>query len=261
MWEFSIGMDNDKIEMAKYIYKNLKERVEEISGIITSYEQTGKIIIVIACENCEKNRLCYHISDVITFAICTFIKQDFLDKNLKLPKKSDLEIFTFKKALVSFDRETDRFLINRQLILDNSLYIEPFFYFKLQSVKEKWEELLKIANDNSTYLLSNDAFLELLRFLIDNIEISYDEVNVVFKEKQIFLLGNNFEILADLKNETPDKCKLVSKLLELSPRKINWYSKTRQDFLEKIFEKRIFLMQDSSLKIMLDKTIKCFNNS
>ncbi|MDD3397279.1 MAG: sporulation protein YtxC [Clostridia bacterium] len=256
MWEFSVGMDSDKVEMAKYIYNNLKERVEEVSGIITSYEQTGKILIVIACENCEKNRLCYHISDVLTYSICTFVKEEFLDKNLKLPIKPELELYTFKKALVSFDRETDRFLINRQLILEDSLYIEPFFYFKLQSVKEKWQELLKIANDNSTYLLSNDAFLELLKFLIDNIEISFDEVNVVFKDEQIIILGNDFEALPNSNSESLDECGLVSKLLELSPRKINWYSKTRHDFLEKIFEKRILLMQDSSFKNMLDKTLK-----
>lgn len=256
MWEFSIGMDSDKVEMAKYIYNNLKERVEEVSGIITSYEQTGKIIIVIACENYEKNRLCYHISDVLTYAICTFIKEEFLEKNLKLPKKTELELFTFKKALVSFDRETDRFLINRQILLEESLYIEPFFYFKLQSVKEKWEELLKIANDNSTYLLSNDAFLELLKFLIDNIEISYDEINVIFKDDQIFLLGNDFESLPNLNSEIIDECTLVSKLLELSPRKINWYSKKRHEFLEKIFEKRLLLMQDSSYKNILEKTLK-----
>jgi hypothetical protein len=256
MWEFSVGMDSDKVDMAKYIYNNLKDRVEEVAGIITSYEQTGKINIIIACGDCEKDRLCYHISDTLTYAICTFIKDDFLSKNLKLPKKSELEMFTFKKALVSFDRETDRFLINRQLVLEESLYIEPFFYFKLQSLKEKWQELLKIANDNSTYLLSNDAFLELLRFLIDNIEISFDEVNVIFQDDRILLLNNDFKAIQYIDSVLKNECELVAKLLELSPRKINWYTKTRRGFLEKIFKKRINLVQeDTNLKTLLDKSL------
>ncbi|MDD4685986.1 MAG: hypothetical protein PHI76_01705 [Clostridia bacterium] len=256
MWEFSVGMDSDKVDMAKYIYNNLKERVEEVAGIITSYEQADKINIIIACENCEKDRLCYHISDTLTYAICTFIKDDFLSKNLKLPKKSKLKMFTFKKALVSFDRETDRFLINRQLVLEESLYIEPFFYFKLQSLKEKWQELLKIANDNSTYLLSNDAFLELLSFLIDNIEISFDEVNVIFQDDRILLLNNDFKAIQHVDSVLKNECELVSKLLDLSPRKINWYAKTRRSFLEKVFEKRITLMQeDTDLRALIDKSL------
>ncbi|MDD2227212.1 MAG: sporulation protein YtxC [Clostridia bacterium] len=252
MWEFSMGMENDKVDMAKYIFSNLKTKVEEVAGVITSYEQTGKINIVIACEDVEKTRLCYHISDILTNAICTFIKEDFLGKNLKFPRKTILELHTFKKALVSFDRETDRFLINRQLILDDSLYIESFFYFKLQTVREKWQELLKIANDNSTYLLSDDAFLELLRFLIDNIEVSFDEINVVFQGDKISLLNSDFEFLPNINYEIENECVLVSKLLELSPRKINWYSKKRHEFLEKIFEKRIVIKQE---KLNL-KTIK-----
>lgn len=114
----------------------------------------------------------------------------------------------------------------------------------MQSLKEKWQELLKIANDNSTYLLSNDAFLELLRFLIDNIEISFDEVNVIFQDDRILLLNNDFKAIQYIDSVLKNECELVAKLLELSPRKINWYTKTRRGFLEKIFKKRINLVQE-----------------
>lgn len=30
MWEFSVGMDSDKVDMAKYIYNNLKDRVKKL---------------------------------------------------------------------------------------------------------------------------------------------------------------------------------------------------------------------------------------
>jgi len=203
MWEFSVSMDSEKVNVAKYIYDTLKTTVEDAKGVITSYEQMGKINIVFACEEFEKTRLTYHISDTIAYVICTFLKEEFLIKNLKFPQKEKLEVYTFRKALVSFDRETDRFLVNKYINLEDTLFLESFFHFKLQSLKEKWNELVKIANDNSTYLLSDDSFLELLKFLIDNIEIASDEINVILQKEKIIVLDSEYNnVFKDTEQES-----------------------------------------------------------
>ena len=113
----------------------------------------------------------------VVFSICTFFKEEYLTKKLKTPNKSSIENYTFKKALVNFDRETDRFIIGKQLILEQNLNLDSFFHFKIKNLKEKWDELVNIANDNSTYFLAEDSFLELLKFLIDNIE--YESFNLI----------------------------------------------------------------------------------
>jgi len=244
MWEYSITMDSDKARIAKYIYTRLKPDVESVKGVITSYEEMGKINIVLACKKLEKNRLSYHISELISYVVSTFLKEEFLDKNLKFPQKDKLELFTFKKALVSFDRETDRFLINKYLVLEENLILESFFHFKLQPLKEKWQELVKIANDNSTYMLSDDSFLELLKFLIDNIEIASDELNVVFQQEKIMIFDSDFKQIGDAKAEI-DEFALVNKILELSPRKINWVSDKKIPFIEKVFSKRLLYVSEN----------------
>lgn len=254
MWEFSLSMDSEKSCVAKYIYNSLEKYIKSIGGVITSYEQNGKISIIFACNILDKNKLIYEITNAISYCICTFVKEDFLDKNLKIANKNELEKYTFKKSLVNFDRETDRFIINKYMVINNSLYLESFFHFKLQSLKEKWTELVKIANDNSTYFLSDDSFLELLKFLIDNIEFSCDEINVIFQEDKIYLLDKEYQKLC---SEDIDQFKLVDKILDLSPRKINWYSNGNKGFLEKVFEKRIlFINEDANLKNIVDKCSK-----
>ncbi|MDD4815879.1 MAG: hypothetical protein PHQ62_01900 [Clostridia bacterium] len=244
MWEFSITMDSEKSKIAKYIYAKLKPSVEEIKGVITSFEEMGKINIVLACKKLEKTRLCYHVSEVICYVVSTVLKEEFLDKNLKFPQKDKLELYTFKKALVSFDRETDRFLINKYLVLEENLILESFFHFKLQPLKEKWQELVKIANDNSTYLLSDDSFLELLKFLIDNIEFASDELNVVFQQEKFFVFDSNFKQIGD-ENSVFDEFALVNKILELSPRKINWACDKKIPFIEKVFSKRLLFISEN----------------
>lgn len=244
MWEFSIQMDSAKRDMAEFIYSSLKIFIDDFEGVITSFEQGGKISIVIACPKIEKSRLQYHVSDCISKAICIYLKSYFLEQKLKIPQKSDIEIYTFKKALVSFDRETDRFLINKYIVLDKNLVIESFFHFKLQPLKEKWEELVRIANDNSTYLLSDDSFVELLKFLVDNIEFSIDEIGVCFSQNKIDIVDFKGNKIVENVNEFS----LVDNFLLMSPRKINWDLSKKLPFIEKVFEKRIVYVREDKFK-------------
>lgn len=255
MWEFSLSVSADKCQVAKYIYNSVKSLSSDLNPIITSYEHNGMVSVIFACDNFFKAKLKFFIMNSVVFSICTFFKEEYLTKKLKTPNKSSIENYTFKKALVNFDRETDRFIIGKQLILEQNLNLDSFFHFKLKNLKEKWDELVNIANDNSTYFLAEDSFLELLKFLIDNIEYETAEVNVVCNNGQLFLFDSNFEIIDD---KLSFNCyDLVDNLLKLSPRKINWYTEKSLGFLEKVFEKRsTFLKKDENLKNIVDKYLK-----
>lgn len=237
MWEFSINLGSENAELAKYIYRSLSVVVEELKGVITSYETAGKISILVACSTLERPRLEYHVNLTLSNAICTFFKQKFLEKRLNLPQKEGLELFAFKKALIFFDRETDRFLTTKFLVLEKSIELESFFHFRLKSLQEKWAELATIANENASYLLGEDSFVELLKFLIDNIDFETDEIFVRIDDVKISLLDRD----GNLQN-TPQNFSrkdLVDFLLTNSPRKIYWKATSPDDFLERIFSKRI----------------------
>ena len=258
MWEFSIIASSQNVEMSRFIYQQLKPRVQDVKGVMTCYEKLDTIKILLACPKHESVRIKYFVADVLSEAISTFTKEEFLQKSLKFPQKTPLEIETFRSALVCFDRETDRYLINKcQDLSGESVVIESFFHFKLQALKEKWNELIKIANDNTTYLLNGDSFIELLRFLIENIEIGCDEVNVVCQDGKYHVLSQDFEKISQIEDECCDEINLVRKLLKLSPRKINWYSQEHHEFLERVFSKRIyFIRSEEKFKNILDKRMK-----
>ena len=198
MWEFSINLGTENSAVAKYIFNSLAGVVEDLGGVITSYEQMGKISIILACPFDDRSRLEYHIGNVVAQVISVFFKERFLERRLRLPKKSDIELFTFKKALISFDRETDRFLINKFLSFGQNLELESFFHFRLRALQEKWTELVGIANENSTYLLGEDSFVELLKFLVDNIEVAGDEMVVEIKHGHIDILGYTFTLVVQV---------------------------------------------------------------
>lgn len=237
MWEMAIVVGSENVHISKFIFKALKTKVEEVGGVLTSFEQAGKISILVACQQLEKARLQYHVSAIIASVICTVFKEKFLQERLELPPKNALEIFTFKKALVSFDKETDKFLVGKFLVLEKTLELESFFHFRLRALKEKWLELVSIANENANYLLGEDSFVELLKFLVDNIEVMSDRVFVRLQNgtASVFDAAQNMhELLCDASKE-----ELVEFLFAQSPRQIEWSADVPEFFLEKVFSRRI----------------------
>ena len=237
MWEYSICVNNSNKDLASFIYLSLKSYIEGLGGVATLYNG-GFTSIVIGIDELKKHKAQVYISKVVTKTICSFFKMQFLNENLSLSVKDEMGMLAFKKALINFDKETDFYIVSRNLTFDENLYIESFYNFRLKKLREKWRELIRLANDNKDYLISSESFYDLLKFLVDNIDISQDEIDIVEDDDgyRIFSGGEEDNI------ECLTKEGLVSSVIDISPQKINLYCKgenSATDVLKKIYEKRV----------------------
>ena len=103
-----------------------------------------------------------------------------------------------------------------------------------------------------TGTISSDAFFDLIKFLIDNLDICNDEIIVVEDEQGYYIYeeGKKSKILSS--------AALIGNLIDLSPQKINLYYKNENHatfVLKNIFDRRINLMsQDTKMQKFDAKT-------
>lgn len=246
MWELCISVSSKNIDIAKFVYQTLKLQTQEYGAVVTCYEQFDNFYILVGCEVLEQSRVCLEIERTVIKVICNFYKEKYLSENLKLSFHDEIGVAAFKKALINFDKETDFYLISKNLVLDKNLHLDSFYSFKLKSLREKWNELITLANENSDYLVSNEAFFDLLKFLIDNLEICEEEISVFQNENGYSIKTKNVEQFSNLSNEG-----LVSSIIELCPKKINLFCRSDDNttgFLSKIFEERINVCYNKNLE-------------
>ncbi len=242
MWEFCLS--TYKLEVARSVFQAMKEELGDYQTVLTCYEKYGIFNIMFACPLEEKNRLSTLLEQNIIKVICSFYKENFLKDNLCLPSHEKISLMAFKKALMNFDRETDLYIISKNLELKSTLNLDSFYEFKLKALRDKWGELVLLANENSEYLIGDEAFYDLLKFLVDNLEIRENEISVFEKE-------NGYSIMADECFESLNNEALVSTLIELSPKKINFYCDKEDatvNFLTKIFSERIKVNYNKSME-------------
>ena len=229
MWELAISVSARNLDVAKFIYQSLKAKTADLGSVVTCYEEFENFFILFGCPVENPAQASSEI------------------ENLRLPTHENISLTAFKKALINFDKETDFYIISKNLELKKNLYLDAFYSFKLKALRDKWAELIALANENSDYLVSNEAFFDLLKFLIDNLEICEDEINVFEDENGYFIKAEN----DDCPHENLSKEGLVSSLIELCPKKINLFCRSDDNtagFLSKIFEERINVCYNKNLE-------------
>lgn len=247
MWEFSLNLKSENFNLAKKIFLSLNNFISKIDGVVTSHEEQEYISILIAIKEKDIVKVQTYISDCVVESICSDFKMKYLDKYLILPEYDKIGMIAFKKALLNFDKETDKFIVRKNLNLEKDVFLESFYYFKLKSLQEKWAELVSLSNENRDYLLSSESFVDLLKFLVDNLDIEEDEISVVKEDGgyRIYIENNNL-----FSNKLISEESIVSSVIDLCPQKINLYfneSSKATNLLEKIFKERITI-NNSSLK-------------
>lgn len=254
MWEFCINLSDKNIALSKKIYLALKDFCKEFNGIATTYERCGSISILVSAESCDEARYKHFISNLIGDVICEDYKLKYLQENLSLPNLDPVSKNAFMQALLSFDKESDKYIVQKFLVLDGSLDIEAFYYFRLSMLRVKWKELVQIANDNKAYLSSNETLVELLKFLVNNLELKNDTINLMQDDGKVCFYDINFKLIKqnDLSEDDIDST-IISSLIALAPKYVNIYSKDSFNsnlinLLKQIFDKRINILSSDELK-------------
>lgn len=253
MFEFSIALSEQNAIPAKRLFKEIKNNASSFGAIVTSYAENEKIFIVVACEEIERPRISFFICDAIADIITTDFKLEYINRNLHLPIHNQLNLDALKKALVVFDRETDRYIVTHNLKLNENFFIESFYNFRLRQLRAKWQELIKLANENAGYLLCNDTFIDLLKFLIENIEISTGCVNVVKENDNYKICDENFnEIEQEYEINQNNEAFLITSIINLSPKRINIYCDDSENssaltLISQVFANRVFILPKCNL--------------
>ncbi len=182
MWELNISVDNNKSDSLTGIEGRIRPFVRPGKGIMILDRERGRTYLSIACEEDLCERLQRELREAVSDAITVDFKEKFLLRHSRLPKANKINYNAFLKALVAFDREWDRELVLKNLVYKDELLLDGFYNFRLKELREKWQEVCDLANQNSGYLEYHETFLELLRFLVQTIDTKEKHITIV-KEK------------------------------------------------------------------------------
>ncbi len=246
MWEYSISFKREDFKIAKNICDKIKTKTKGLGGVVTLVVESFMVFIVIAIPQNKKEEIKDYILDIIINIYTTKYKLEYLLGNFNFEVTNDINMKAFIKALMVFDLDTDKKIIRQKLLNIDSIVVDSFFHFRLGVLKARWNDLINLANDNIMYLMSKDTFIELIKFLVSNLEFKCDFVSVKQSGKDFKIYDKDGKSLKDeLEDcENLNDVFLITTLISLNPRRIrldttNNLKDNTMSLLYEIFNNRV----------------------
>ena len=197
MFEVSFNVDLKERVYIDFLYDGLKEKIKMANGIVFCGMNGNRIFVSIACEDCFAVEIKSEIYELLAEIYAFGFKHFYLKKNLYI-YKDDLLLKTLVNTMTIFDSENDKKLVKKCLFNQDVGAIDGFFYFRMKKVKEKWDEIIDLTNENAIVLHDKETSCEFLSFLIDAMHRK-DKTVILFKEKGAFKIKDEKGRLIDLK--------------------------------------------------------------
>lgn len=229
MYEFTIT-SNEANNITDYLYKQIYNQISTVGGIVIKQQVAGRFSISLAAEDKYKQYVKGVLTDTIADAIIYMHKYDFLKNNIYLNINND-GLKAFVQALVVFDRQTDKDLITKHLSLENELYIDSFYKFKLYELKDRWREIANIVNDSIPIMLKNKSVSEITRYFVNSTEEG-PEVHLYIEDGKIKLRRLDQNLSLEYRVDSDYENSLVCEIISLSPNKIIIHGTA--EFIEKL---------------------------
>ncbi len=221
MWECSIILNGKNDDSSTYLKKKLS-RYKSLGIIFAEHYEDGITSLNIACQDKYSDRISKQVADGIAELIILTYKEKFYQERAALTGLNDVCKKALIKALFLFDIEDDKETILYYLKLKKTIYLQSFFDFQLTELKDKWEGIISLTQDNFYYFLNSNVFIEILKFLLSAIPHKYDEISVGFTGTEFVLFDEKYKpICFDFPEPMSNEIGLVSNLIFLSPKRVN----------------------------------------
>lgn len=246
MYELSLACRRANQSSIQYIYDILNKYITQNTNvIITRHDDNVFCYILFACNEKKKDEYDAIIKQAIISYIINVYKCDYLKKNIKISLTDDFSYDAYIKVLSLFDKSTDENILDKLIVLNQSLFIDSFIEFRMTPLIAHWNELCDLAKDNSMFFLSSSSFIEIIRFLVNSMDTTCKKIKILCKDG-VYSIYSVIEQSDEVKKVGDSFCKLdlISQVLTISPMNIdvyvnNDYNDEALGFLSDVYTSRL----------------------
>ncbi|MBQ8430802.1 MAG: hypothetical protein IJX26_02515 [Clostridia bacterium] len=249
MWEVVLSSSSKNKRIIQYIYKMMKNYVQDKSCILTTHITDKEANILFACAKGKKDYYKEMIKLCVIDYIINVYKYEYLIKNIQNFLQDEVVFKSFIKLLSLYDKQTDELALKKAIDIERSFYIDSFLTFRIAPLIEHWKELCGLAKENFEYFFSTEAYVDIMRFLVATMEENCEKIKIVLNDNKYTLYNiNNMSDNAEKIEECSTPFSLISAVLKICPKAIDIYIDKKCDDQAVSFLKNVYIDRVNIIK-------------
>lgn len=245
MFELMVSISDDKSAFIDELHQKLGSEIKRDGGIIVKQNYDGRASLALAVQRQKREYYKSKILDEIIFVIIDEYKFNFYKNSLQFFSEN-VVCQSFLKAISIFDAEIDREVIKKMIEFKAEILVDSFYYFKLQSLRNRWQKTASIINQNQI-LTSQNSMIGVLKYLTMTSENFMMTTDVVIGKQQIKIKSYSNQKI--YRRNFEGHSNFLTEIVRLNPVKINLkvvkgFEKDQMiDLLGEIFPDKIYFIK------------------
>ncbi|MDR1138789.1 MAG: hypothetical protein LBK70_02820 [Clostridiales bacterium] len=169
----------------------LLTELQQLGGVYACVSRQDRLYFSFACSVAKRPQLESLVKEYLCELYLTKVKKQYMKQNIKI----HLDIFDILLSiLVGFDRDSERELLDKLIVVHENIAIDGYFNFRLTELKSRWMDICTLAKENAFFLTDRETMFELLRFLMSTIKPKIDKIVVKQQEDGfgVYTLDDSF---------------------------------------------------------------------
>lgn len=255
MYETTIYVEARNKHFLNYIKDTVGNKVKDINGVLATLDKEKMSYLSIACDEMYMKPLKDDLLCLVGNVFSLGYKNQYFREKLHIDSDSDLLTDSLINTMCIFDSNLDKKAVTKSLTKCgfDVLGLDGYYNFRLNELKEKWNEIIDLSNANDIILTQERTMREFLKFLIDAIPIQSKMMTVILCEDGNFELMDDNKRMAKLPKVVPMKSideEIIYHLICFKPMKVlfigkNTLSEQGEELIDYLFNvKYDFIKKD-----------------
>lgn len=243
MYEATVSVAKENAHLLDYVKKQMEPALSEVDGLVAETEDKFRNLFSLACADTYRFQIRRKLTDVVSQALSLGYKNVYVRQLLNVDGRN-----FYQNVLVNticlFDNDFDKQAISRLVDAEHTVCIDGYYNFRLEAVKRKWQEIVKLVSDNFYVLTDNRLITEFLQYLLESAPSKVKNLSVSIESDGFVLYGAADRVVEPTQSIAPyfsPEEEAMLNVLWLKPQKVKIYhflplSKPFCAMLEELFD-------------------------
>lgn len=248
MYELTVSVDNNQPHFINYLESNLRPVLAKIDGVIATDSGKQNQYLTVACSDTFRVHLSNTVSALVADVLAVGYKRMYLCDNLHIVNKN-FYTSTLVNTMSIFDNSSDKEFLRKIVdVRGGECCLSGYYNFRMGKLKERWADLVRLANGNADVMSDVELIKEFLAYLRDTLAVSVDTLSVVIGDNDFQLFDTKGSLIRPLALFAPEcsqeECAIVN-ILCLRPKRVKLYCDT--DSVDKNFVQLVSYLFDTKV--------------
>lgn len=218
MWQYTIKCGLNNADYIQYINNKMANTLLKIGGNIALAKTQTEWVLSMVVPKQNEAQIAKLLKIYLCDIFCEKLKYNYIKRNWIAQADKNTFFDLFVNVCTYFDIELERKIVMRNLVLNNSIMLDTYLDFNFPTLKQKWQDLVNLVNNNIDIFFQDETFFEIFGFIVANLGVKNKFINVYLSD------NNQYIVLQDGKMSKvfceSDIIGVITKLVELSPKKV-----------------------------------------